>query len=499
MFDKHDDLNDVPPTGEPDELPADSSDTEVEQMANGETARPEPDWDFADPRWRQFTYLDCIADYPPERQEHELWRVLMPTFAPDQPTEFAEFAGCLAHFTFSAIGVEEDRQRALMLGLAGSGVRVPGTKFVLRVARPMHAFFQEQHGNFPALPHNWMEALHLSKGGWEEPYEWIGRRHDWSENVTYWDRYEETPSGWCLKPRPAPQLTEAQWQAEIDRLTGQLTQFIDDLLPSIALRDPGVFIVPIEPDARSYAHRLRSLDEWTAAARRLRGVVSAELTPMPRTMDMGYFRRFTHSEPSIDYTVEDGRIHWKISCYSEIDWLSAAHMMFRGRHGWPPQDASHPGFSIEATKRFLLAGSTEDSCYYNEYIWMLAALADSEPDFVKTMLDPEAWRQRIESNPTYSDERRKRELHRLTAPIPGGYFRMVIHNALLHVIGALANNRFDEIRPYIFHQEFPGRYSDLVPHYLFANLLAKAHTIQKHCPNRCKYGPNRRFLGWTVR
>jgi hypothetical protein len=69
----------------------------------------------------------------------------------------------------------------------------------------------------------------------------------------------------------------------------------------------------------------------------------------------------------------------------------------------------------------------------------------------------------------------------------------------LHVIGALANNRFDEIRPYIFHLEFPGRYSDLVPHYLFANLLAKAHTIQKHCPNKCKYGPNRRFLGWRVR
>ena len=202
---------------------------------------------------------------------------------------------------------------------------------------------------------------------------------------------------------------------------------------------------------------------------------------MPRRVELRDFRRFTHSEPSIDYTVENGRIHWKISCYSEIDWLSAAYTTFRAGFGWPPKDESHPGYSIEASKRFLLDGSTDDVGYYNEYIAILAALADGEPAFVKGMLDPGAWQERIESNPKLSDEERPRQLQRLIAPVPRGYFRLVMHNALLHVIGALANNRFGELASYIEHPEFVGRYSPLVPHYLYANLLAKSHVIGKHC------------------
>ena len=49
--------------------------------------------------------------------------------------------------------------------------------------------------------------------------------------------------------------------------------------------------------------------------------------------------------------------------------------------------------------------------YYNEYIAMLAALADDEPEFVKGMLDAEAWGRRIESNSAISDETRARQLH----------------------------------------------------------------------------------------
>ncbi len=459
------------------------------KLAQDEAAKPpQPDWDHSDPRWREFTYLDYIEHKSAEAQERELWQVLRPRFAPDQPNDFAEFDGCSAHLNLNALDLNEDRQRALRVGLAGSGVRVPGTKFVLRVARPWCAYFEVREGEFPALPHNWMEGLHLLKGGWEDEYEWIGRRHDWYETVVHWNRYEETPSGWRLKPRPAIQLSDAEWQTEIDRVIGQITGLIDNLLPAIAKRDPDIFTAHLEPDSHGWTKKLRTIDEWTSAASRLRGILKAKLTPLPRALNPSEFNRFTWGEPSIDYTVENSQIHWRISCYGDVDWLSAAHTMFRGRFGWPPTDDSHPGHSVEATKRWLMAGSTDDIAYYNDYISLLAALADGEPEFVKGMLDPDVWRERIESKPVLSDDERECQPKKLTAPIPGGLFRRVIHNALLHVTGALANNRFDEIRPYIDHPEFAGSYTPLVPHYLFANLLAKVHTIQKH-------GPNRRLLG----
>ena len=270
-------------------------------------------------------------------------------------------------------------------------------------------------------------------------------------------------------------------------LAAQLTAFMEDVLPSIAARDPGVFDVPAEPTARSVVREVHSVDAWRAAAARLCTAVRTQLTAAPQRIDREDFRHFTHSEPAIDYSVEGGRIRWKITSYCDVDWRSAAELMFRQAYGWPPLDDSHPAHSIEAVQRHLLAGATDDVWYYNEYIAMLPAPADDEPEFVKMMLDPAAWRQRIESNRTLSDAQRQVQLQKLTAPRPGGYFQLVIHNALVHVISALANNRFDEIRPYIDHSEFPGRYSDLVPRYLFANLLAKVQTIQEHCPHALRH------------
>jgi hypothetical protein len=312
--------------------------------------------------------------------------------------------------------------------------------------------------------------------------------------VVYWERYQETPSGWRLKPRPAPQLSEKMMQAEIDRAVGEISEFIDGLLPAIAARDPEIFTAHLQSDPMPWTKRLRTIGEWQSAARTLRGVLNAELTPIPRVLELKQFKRFIWAEPSIDYAVDEDRIRWQITCFAVADWLTAAHMYFRRVFGWPPKDESHPGFSIDATKRWFLVQPAQDSYLWNALTGVLPSVASHDPDFAMRMLDTDEWRRRIESNSALSPSQRHDELGAVSGSL---MFRNVIHNALVHVIAALANNRFTEIGRFIDHPEFSGRYTPLVPHYLFANLLAKVHTLQQLCPNKGKYGPNRRFLGWT--
>jgi len=54
-----------------------------------------------------------------------------------------------------------------------------------------------------------------------------------------------------------------------------------------------------------------------------------------------------------------------------------------------------------------------------------------------------------------------------------GYFRHVLNNALLHVMGALANIHLGEICHLLDHPDLTGAYTPLMPHYLFAVLLLK--------------------------
>jgi hypothetical protein len=73
-------------------------------------------WDDTDARWREHAYVDYIADRQSERREFDLERVLHPKFAPDQPKEYAEFAGCSAHLDLSQLDLDENRTKQLLNG-----------------------------------------------------------------------------------------------------------------------------------------------------------------------------------------------------------------------------------------------------------------------------------------------------------------------------------------------------------------------------------------------
>jgi hypothetical protein len=320
-----------------------------------------------------------------------------------------------------------------------------------------------------------MEVLHAHKDDYGNRYEWIGRQHSWLEYIVHWERYEETPSGFLLIARPLPKLTEIRLRTEIERVLSEIREFQEQLLPGIAASDPDLFTAQLKPDPKPWTERLRTLDEWQNAASQLRQILETQLTQAPRALDLTAFERFPWSKPSVDYTIEEHRIHWQISCYAEVDWLSAVHTYFRRDFGWPPKDDSHPGYSVEATKQWLLAASVQSSQLWNALsAGVLPAIADHDPAFARRLLSWEDWWLRIATNPMLSESERDAELDFVCNKI---MFKHVIHNAILHVMGSLANNHFMEIRPLLGHAEFVGRYGPLMPHYLLANLLAKVKVL----------------------
>jgi hypothetical protein len=54
-----------------------------------------------------------------------------------------------------------------------------------------------------------------------------------------------------------------------------------------------------------------------------------------------------------------------------------------------------------------------------------------------------------------------------------GYLRHVLNSALLHILGAVANNHFEVIADLLDHPNLVGGYTPLMPHYLFAVLFEK--------------------------
>jgi hypothetical protein len=63
--------------------------------------------------------------------------------------------------------------------------------------------------------------------------------------------------------------------------------------------------------------------------------------------------------------------------------------------------------------------------------------------------------------------------------VEGLWFAHCLNNALLHVLGALANNHFGKIEEFLGHPFLVGRYTHLMPHYLFAVLFGKVVILRQ--------------------
>jgi hypothetical protein len=210
-----------------------------------------------------------------------------------------------------------------------------------------------------------MEALQLSKPRLGEQYAWIGRDCRAVEDIVDWSRYEETPSGWQLKPRPTRPLSEERLRWEIDHVLKELDEFQNYLLPEMSARDPRIFAAQHDSATPRWMDRVRSLGEWQAAIRSLRGILANEATALPRALNLTWFRQFMWAEPKIDYAIENEKIRWQIACFGSLDWAQLVNWTVLPDE-CRPRNSEDTARSVEAMKRWLRTGSPHNlttSCF----------------------------------------------------------------------------------------------------------------------------------------
>jgi len=111
----------------------------------------------------------------------------------------------------------------------------------------------------------------------------------------------------------------------------------------------------------------------------------------------------------------------------------------------------------------------------NALCMALPLLADTDPNFAKLALDPDTWRSLVLNDRGITEEQRTKRLKM----VDGLWFGHVLNNALLHVLGALANNNFLVIEDFLDHPYVCGGYSHLFSHYTFAVLLEKVAILRQ--------------------
>ncbi len=180
--------------------------------------------------------------------------------------------------------------------------------------------------------------------------------------------------------------------------------------------------------------------------------------PLPgdaTTLDPAEFKDFMFCKGTPGFSLSNGDIRWKIGMFCDI--RVAILSGYR-----PPELGDNEEFtedhfwaSIPAIEAWLLSLDAMDGRLWNPLCMTLPFIADVDPAFAKKALDLDTWG---ETN---------------------AWFEHVVNNALLHVLASLANNHFMSIRDYMDHPCLLGRYTRLMPHYLFAVLFQKVSILRQ--------------------
>ncbi|WP_145275474.1 hypothetical protein [Tautonia plasticadhaerens] len=262
--------------------------------------------------------------------------------------------------------------------------------------------------------------------------------------------------------------------AEVERVRGELFLFRDVILP--VFYQPGG-INPVQAasgGAGLLAEITHEMIDWQRASTRLvealpAGPESGEV-PAP---DRDSFKPFMFQEASASYSARGGRIAWRIAPY--LDWDVAAAQAFWYLGDESPDDplAAILG-DLHGFSRRVLELPVDGSPLMDILCLTAPMVADADPAMIRRMLDPETYRRHIRTARGITPEARERRLGRLD-----GYFRHALNNALLHALGGLACNRFEELPDLLGHPDLLGGYTELMPHYLFAVLFEKVSILHR--------------------
>ena len=265
-------------------------------------------------------------------------------------------------------------------------------------------------------------------------------------------------------------------KAEVARVQKELTCFRGECLPAFLGGSVRDFLLDGMSDfLQSHIVAVAGrLSEWRDAAARL-----ADFLPLgPLPLDAPFpgredFTRFLFQQATPAFTVRSGRVVWRVGLFIDLDMAADGCLRVLGRRDAAAVPSDEFLARLPEVKAWLMGLPVDDSPLWNSLCMVLPAMADADPAFARLALDPETWRALVLADRKITEGQRGKRLRAID-----GIFGHVLNNALLHVLGTLANNHFLVIRDYLDHPHLRGSYTHLMPHYLFAVLIEKVRVLR---------------------
>jgi hypothetical protein len=192
------------------------------------------------------------------------------------------------------------------------------------------------------------------------------------------------------------------------------------------------------------------------------------------------FKEFLFQEATPSFCVRERRIVWQITLFMDLEMCLCC---WRGCSSEPmegPEALAKFLADVSAVRCWLMSLSVDSTELANSLCSVLPLIADADPAFAKLALDPETWRNVVLADRHITEEQRAKRLK----CVDGAWFCHTLNNALLHVLGALANNHFTMIEDFLDHPFLCGGYTHLMPHYVFAVLVEKVMILRQVAQER---------------
>ena len=267
------------------------------------------------------------------------------------------------------------------------------------------------------------------------------------------------------------------WRAEVARVRRELTLFRDEFLPAVyggPVTDSHADATTAAPEDDDTATAGRPTAWRDAVARLSDQLPVGPLTADTAPLDRGPFESFLFQTATPAHVVRGGRVVWRAELFVPLEVVLGCPAFGGDRPGEGGDPWDWFAARADAARAWLMGLPAGTDTLANSLCMVLPFLADLDPAFARPALDRETWRAATMTDRTLTDDERAGRLKFVESV----WFGHIINNALLHVLGSLANNQFESIRDHLRHPHLRGGYTRLMPGYLFAVLVEKAAALR---------------------
>jgi hypothetical protein len=253
---------------------------------------------------------------------------------------------------------------------------------------------------------------------------------------------------------------------EIAQVQRELRIFRQEYLPILA--EP----VPID-DRWAYVGMLAAAPGPNARIWEEAAFSIADTLPLPpddpgKAFNPEDYAGLYHQAQDPGFQIRDGKIVWEISIFMPV--LLADGLDRAAPYGVPYR-------RVDQIVDWLLSLPLDDARLWNSLCILLPVVAMQDEQRAWELLNPQFWANRLSGDENWTplkDSKMDAEEY-----IRSVWFNNILNNSMLHVLAALANNRFIGIARFLQLETYRGGYTKLMPAYLFSVFCEKVLILKQ--------------------